>query len=114
MRRKSIRGLAGTLAVLGLGVYAGLAFAGAAPTFNGICVGTACHGSGSHTFGNLNVCVTGVTRYFVDSFLLAEAQRPHLTSFKVMPIPPCTGATVSAPIVDPWPASATDPDKRPS
>ena len=114
MRRKPIRGLAGTLAVLGLGVYVGLAFTGSAAAFDGICTGTACHGSGTHTFSNLNVCVPGVTRYFVDSFLRAKAQNPRVTSFHVTPAPPCTGATVSAPTIDPWPASTVDPDRRPS
>jgi hypothetical protein len=115
MRRTTpVRRLACTLAVGALSLYVGLAITGSAAAFNGICSGTACHGSGTHTFSNLNVCVPGVTRYFVDSFLRVKAQNPHVTSFHVTPTPPCTGAIVSAPTVDPWPASTVDPDRRPS
>ena len=115
MRRTTpLRRLALTLAVGALGLYIGLAFSGSAAAFDGTCTGTACTGSGTHTFSGTNVCLPGVTRYFVDSFLPADAQRPHVTSFRVTPGPPCTGATVSGPTVDPWPASNTDPNKRPS
>jgi hypothetical protein len=114
MRRKPVRAIACTLTVFGLGLYVGLAFTGSAAAFDGTCSGTACHGSGAHTFTDMSVCAAGTTRYFVDSFLPSQAQRPHLTSFHVTPTPPCTGATVSAPTVDPWPAATVDPDKRPS
>jgi hypothetical protein len=114
MRRKRVGGLACTVAVLGLGVYVGLAFTGSAAAFDGSCSGTVCTGSGTHTFGGADVCTPGVHGYFVDSFLPVEAQRPHVTSFQVTPTPPCTGATVSGLAVDPWPASTVDPNKRPS
>ena len=114
MRRKPVRAIACALTVFGLGLYVGLAFTGSAAAFDGTCSGTACHGSGAHTFADANVCVAGVTRYFVDSFLPSKAQKPRLTSFHVTPVPPCTGATVSAPTVDPWPAATVDPDRRPS
>jgi hypothetical protein len=114
MRRKPVRAIACALTVFGLGLYVGLAFTGSAAAFDGTCSGTVCHGSGVHSFTDQNVCVPGTTRYFVDSFLSSQAQRPHVTSFHVTPAPPCSGATVSAPTVDPWPAATIDPDKRPS
>jgi hypothetical protein len=113
-RTKPLRRLALTLAVGALGLYTGLALAGSASAFDGTCKGTACTGSGTHIFSGTNVCAAGVSRYFVDSFLPAKAQRPHLTSFRVTPSPPCTGATVGGPTVDPWPASTVDPNQRPS
>lgn len=113
-RNTPLRRLALTLAIGALGLYVGVTFAGSAAAFDGTCSGTACTGSGTHTFSGTNVCTPGINRYFVDSFLPADARRPHVTSFRVAPGPPCTGATVSAPTVDPWPASTVDPSKRPS
>jgi hypothetical protein len=112
MRRTPVRAAACTLTVFGLGLYLGLAFTGSAAAFDSTCVGTACHGSGAHTFGH--VCTPGVSQYFVDAFLPSTAQRPRLTAFRVTPAPPCTGATVSGATVDPWPASKVDPGKQPS
>jgi len=115
MRRTTpLRRLGLTLAVGALGLYVGVTFAGSASAFDGTCDGTTCTGSGTHTFSGTNVCTPGINRYFVDSFLPADAQRPHVTGFGVTPGPPCTGATVSGPTVDPWPASPVDPNKRPS
>ena len=115
MRRMPVRAAACALTVFGLGLYLGLAFIGSAAAFDGTCsdAGT-CTGSGTHTFGGMDVCSPGIHRYFVDSFLPADAQRPRVTSFAVTPTPPCTGATVSGPSVDPWPASSVDPNGRPS
>jgi hypothetical protein len=114
MRRKPVRAIACTLTVFGLGLYVGLAFTGSAAAFDGTCSGTVCQGTGTHTFSGTNVCTPGINRFFVDSFLPADAQRPRLTSFRVLPTPPCTGATVGAPTVDPWPGSTVDPNTRPS
>jgi hypothetical protein len=114
-RTKPVRRLALILAIAGLGLYAGLAFSGSAAAFDGTCSDTGtCTGSGTHTFSGTDVCTPGINRYFVDSFLPADAQRPRVTSFTVTPAPPCTGARVSGPTVDPWPASAVDPNGRPS
>jgi hypothetical protein len=113
-RTTPLRRPALTLAVGALGLYVGVALAGSAAAFDGTCTGTACTGSGTHTFSRASACTPGINRFFVDSFLPADAQRPHVTSFRVTPSPPCTGATVSGPSVDPWPASTLDPNKRPS
>jgi hypothetical protein len=115
MRRTTpLRRLALTLAVGALSLSVGVTLAGSAAAFDGTCTGTTCTGSGTHTFNGTNVCLPGATLYFVDSFLPANAQRPHLTSSRVTPSPPCTRATISAPTVDPWPASTGDPNARPS
>jgi hypothetical protein len=113
-RTKPLPRLALIAAVFGLGLYVGLAFTGSAAAFDGSCSGTTCTGLGAFTFSGTDVCSPGIHRYFVDSFLPADGQRPHVTSFRVTPSPPCTGATVSGPTVDPWPASTVDPNKRPS
>ena len=85
---------------------------GSASAFPRNCAGTHCSGSKSDSFGN--VCTPGAATYWEDSNLPANAIRPHLTSFKVTPHPPCTGATISAPTVEHWPASPKDPNGKPA
>lgn len=80
----------------------------------GVCHGTSCTGSTSVPFTGVNVCVPGATTYWEDSYIPANVKNPHLAKLTITPRPPCTGATVSAPTSDPWPASNTDPDGQPA
>ncbi|MBV8257925.1 MAG: hypothetical protein JO073_08920 [Actinobacteria bacterium] len=108
MRR--LRASAAALAVAAAGVGAALLVAAPAQAFPRICSGTACHGSATDSIPAADVCVAGTTKYWEDSYLPSNAVDPQLTSFQITPSPPCTGATVSQPTVEGWPASATDPD----
>lgn len=101
-------------AVLAAGLAAGVLVgtSGTALAFPHVCSGTACHGSGTDSFGD--VCAPGTTTYWEDSYLPMRAQYPRLTSFRVTPSPPCAGATVGSPKADPWPAPAADPDGKPA
>lgn len=100
------------LAAAGLGLLVALALPGPARAFPEICNGTACHGSATDNYAGVPVCQPGSATYWEDSYLPANAQNPHLTAFSVTPKPPCTGATVSAPKVDPWPATTPGPDGK--
>lgn len=110
------RGLRTALLLLGiaaLGLLVALAVAGPAAAFPEICNGTACHGSAIDTFAGAPVCDPGTATYWEDSYLPADAVNPHLAAFAITPKPPCTGATVGAPKIDPWPAKTPGPDGKP-
>lgn len=80
----------------------------------GVCHGTSCTGSATDSFTGVPVCQPGTATYWEDSYIPADVLNPRLAKFTVTPDPPCTGATVSAPTSDPWPASSTDPDGKPA
>jgi hypothetical protein len=102
------------IAAAAAAVCAGVVLAPRAQAFPRICSNSICHGSKTDSFGDVDVCYPGSTTYWEDSNLPVAARQPNLLSWKVTPNPPCTGATVSRPTIDPFPASNTDPDGRPA
>lgn len=71
-----------------------------------------CSGTATDSFPTSVVCQPGTATYWEDSNLPNDAQGPKLTSVSITPDPPCSGATVTKPTVQQWPASNTDPDGR--
>jgi hypothetical protein len=99
------------LLVAGLaGVALAVLVVGAASAFPENCNGSSCSGSATDSIPASAVCQPGTAVFYEVSYLPSDAQNPHVTKLEITPNPPCTGAKVSQPHVEPWPAHGDNPD----